>query len=105
MIETANETDRARSTRRFFVSDGFIEFEVAITMRQDRALPDEPTDLRITGEMPQNGQVCDTMLEIAARLNRHRCGLRLPEAPFDFVVPAPDEPIPCEIVNDPPCCA
>lgn len=86
MIETTSDEDRAQSLRRFFVSDGFTEFEMPITMRQDRALPDEMIDLRITGEIPQNGALSDALIELAARLNRHRCGVRLPEAIADGLV-------------------
>ena len=79
MIETTTAEDRAGSLRRIFWSDGFVEFEMAITMRKETALPDEPFDFRVTGEIPQNGGLADALVEIAARLNRHRCALALPE--------------------------
>lgn len=77
MIETTSATDRRASTRRLFLSDGFTEYEIAVTLRQDRALPDEPTDLVITGEIPQNGALADALIEAAARLNRHRHAVTL----------------------------
>ena len=77
MIETTSPEDRKNSTRRIFISDGFTEYEVAVTLRQDRALPDEPTELVITGEIPQNGQMADALVEVAATLNRHRALLSL----------------------------
>lgn len=73
MIETTSDEERAASTRRIFYSaDAFNEFEIAVTLRQDRALPDECVDLRVTGAVPENGAVADALLAVAAALNRHR---------------------------------
>ena len=82
MIETTSDSDRKQSTRRFFLTDGFTEYEVAVTLRQDRALPDELTDLVITGEIPQNGALSDTFVEAASLLNRHRHSTGLPNPAF-----------------------
>lgn len=73
MIETTSDEERAASTRRIFYSaDAFNEFEIAVTLRQDRALPDECADLRVTGVVPKNGELADALLAVAAALNRHR---------------------------------
>lgn len=80
MIETTSPEDRKNSTRRLWLSDGFTEYEIAVTLRQDRALPDEPVDLVITGELPQNGPLADALVDVAAALNRHRALLSLSAA-------------------------
>lgn len=83
MIETTSPADRKQSTRRLFLSDGFTEYEISVTMRQDRARPDEPTDLVITGEAPQNGALADAFVDAASRLNGFRPGTELPVRTFE----------------------
>ncbi len=88
MIETTSSEDRAQSTRRFFYSaEGFTEYEIAVTLRQDRALPDEPVELVKTGEIPQNGALADALVEIAAELIRCRHLTRLPEPSQPLIFP------------------
>jgi hypothetical protein len=75
MIELTTNEDKQGGLRRVVVSGDFTSLEIAVEMKTDVALGDEPVRLEVRpGVVIDNGALADSLVALAARLNQHRGG-------------------------------
>lgn len=78
MVELTTHQDKQGGLRRVVVSGDFTSLEIAVEMKTDVALGDEPVRLEVRpGVVIDNGALADSLVALAARLNQNRGGVAL----------------------------